>query len=433
MLIRDPVHGDMALSRTEAYLLDAAEVQRLRGIKQLGTSYLVYPGAVHTRFDHALGTLAMAKRLLGGLQQAGFPVSRDEAELVGAAALLHDVTHIPFGHTFEDERRIFPRHDSGHRDDLFYRDGDLGRRLADTGLQDAVVTLVRGGAVPGQAPWLGQIVASCIDADLLDYLRRDAYFAGLRHQYDDRMFSSFVISEGQFAVDLVRHDLERADLRSEVLHLLRLRYFLTERVYMHHTKIAAGAMISKAVELAVRRGMRQEDMYALSDFTLFDQLARTAGPDSPTARLIERLLRRDLLKRAYVLTPATADRRQQKDLIKQYSGLGPARAALEEEIARRLDTTPDNVAVYCPPQSSFKEADVLVRGRHGTVPFSQLTGPGHDEVRSLKSQYADLWRFYVFVAAPFVEPAHRLCRDLFDAPSEYIPAALRGGAVARPS
>ena len=171
---------------------------------------------------------------------------------------------------------------------MFFRSGDLGRRLAETGLQDAVVALVRGGTVPGQAPWLGQVVASCIDADLLDYLRRDAYFAGLRHQYDDRIFSSFVISDNQFAVDLVRHDMDRADMRSEALHLLRLRYFLTERVYMHHAKIASGAMISKAVELAVRRGLRQEDMYRLSDYTLFDHLARTAGADSPTARLIER-------------------------------------------------------------------------------------------------------------------------------------------------
>lgn len=425
MLIRDPVHGDMALTRTEAYLLDAAEVQRLRGIKQLGTSYLVYPGCVHTRFDHSLGTLAVAKRMLASLQQAGFSVSADEAELVGAAALLHDVTHIPFGHTFEDERRIFPRHDSGHRDDVFYRGGDLGRRLAETGLQEAVIALVRGGSVAGQAPWLGQVVASCIDADLLDYLRRDAYFAGLRHQYDDRMFSSFVISDGELAVDLVRHDMDRADLRSEVLHLLRLRYFLTERVYTHHAKIAAGAMISKAVELAVRRGLRQEDMYALSDYTLFDYLVRTAGDGSPTARLIDRLRRRDLLKRAYVVSPETAGRQRQKDLIKQYSGIGPARGALEEEIARRLGTAPEEVAIYCPPQSSFKEADVLVRSRHGTVPFSRLPGPGHDEVRALKSQYADLWRFYVFVPAAFVAEAHRLCSDLLGAPSEFLPKTLR--------
>lgn len=427
MLIRDPVHGDMALTRTEAYLLDAAEVQRLRGIKQLGTSYLVYPGCVHTRFDHALGTLAVAKRLLANLKRAGFSISAHEEELVGAAALLHDVTHIPFGHTFEDERRIFPRHDSGHRDDAFFRAGDLGRRLRETGLQEAVIALVRGGTAPGEAPWLGQLVASCIDADLLDYLRRDAYFAGLRHQYDDRIFASFVISDGQFAVDLMRHDMDRADVRSEVLHLLRLRYFLTERVYMHHAKIASGAMISKAVELAVRRGLREEDMYTLSDYTLFDHLARTAGDGSPTARLMERVLRRDLLKRAYVISPQTAGRQRQKELIKQYSGLGPARAALEEELARRLGIGPEDVAVYCPPQSAFKEADVLVHSRHGTVPFSSLPGPGHDEVRALKSQYADLWRFYVFVPAAHVAAAHRLCTDMFGAPSEYVPAAVSDG------
>src|SRR5712692_11267058 len=102
MIIRDPIHGDIALSPVEEKVLDFPEVQRLRGIKQLGTASLVYPGCVHTRFDHALGTNALAKRIVAAVRESGTVVEAELAQLIGVAALLHDVTHVPFGHTLED-------------------------------------------------------------------------------------------------------------------------------------------------------------------------------------------------------------------------------------------------------------------------------------------------------------------------------------------
>src|SRR5262249_29492486 len=105
MLIRDPIHGDVFLSPVEEQILDSPAMQRLRGIKQLGTASLVYPGCVHTRFDHSLGANALAKRLIATVRLAGTPVDADLEQVIGAGALLHDVTHVPFGHTLEDERR----------------------------------------------------------------------------------------------------------------------------------------------------------------------------------------------------------------------------------------------------------------------------------------------------------------------------------------
>ncbi|HWJ02096.1 MAG TPA: HD domain-containing protein, partial [Verrucomicrobiae bacterium] len=101
MLIRDPIHGDIELSTNEAKVLDTPEMQRLRSIKQLGTAYLVYPGCTHTRFEHSLGTMAVAKRIIAALQASGHQISTATQQLVSIGALLHDVTHIPFGHTFE--------------------------------------------------------------------------------------------------------------------------------------------------------------------------------------------------------------------------------------------------------------------------------------------------------------------------------------------
>ena len=95
MLIRDPIHGDIELTSVEATLLDLPVMQRLRGIKQLGTAHLVYPGALHTRFDHAIGVCALAHRIVAGLRRAGCAVSAEEEAAIGAAGLLHDVTHVP--------------------------------------------------------------------------------------------------------------------------------------------------------------------------------------------------------------------------------------------------------------------------------------------------------------------------------------------------
>src|SRR5207247_7140749 len=113
-LIRDAVHGDIEMSPLEVELMDTPEFQRLRGIKQLGTAYLVFPSAVHTRFEHSLGTSWMAHRILESVRRTQI-ISVDEETLIRVAALLHDITHIPFGHTLEDERdRKSTRLNSSH-------------------------------------------------------------------------------------------------------------------------------------------------------------------------------------------------------------------------------------------------------------------------------------------------------------------------------
>ena len=109
-------------------------VQRLRGIKQLGTASFVYPGCVHTRFDHSLGVSCVAKRIVAMLCDNGAHIDKEQQQLISVAALLHDVTHVPFGHTLEDERRLFPRHDKGQRlSDLL--NGELGDCLNQLGLR----------------------------------------------------------------------------------------------------------------------------------------------------------------------------------------------------------------------------------------------------------------------------------------------------------
>ena len=159
-------------------------MQRLRGIKQLGTASLVYPGAVHTRFEHSLGTCHLALTLLKILEEFGTKISGSEKLAVGAAALLHDIGHIPFGHTVEDERRIFSRHDSPERFELFFnKRTELGKVLHKLNIAEPVKNILCGQA---DKAWQSELISGMFCADLLDYLARDAFFCGLSQKYDKR-------------------------------------------------------------------------------------------------------------------------------------------------------------------------------------------------------------------------------------------------------
>lgn len=414
MLVRDPVHGDIYLTENETRVLDTREMQRLRGIKQLGTAHLVFPGCVHTRFDHSLGAVAAAGRILDSLRRSGFQIDPADAELVRLAILVHDVTHIPYGHTFEDERQIFPRHDEGPRLDHFLSNQtELGRTLAALGVADTIRQILEG-APP--APWMGHVVSSTIDADLLDYLRRDSFFAGLRQDYDDRIFTYFILEDGQLLINMVKHGIDRPDARTEILHLLRMRYALTERIYLHHAKIASGVMISKALEIHAQRGLREDALYDLGDQTFLDLMARLPGP-AVIGQLVEGLAARRLYKRAYVLSGVTLGD-QQAAFIARYAGQSAERDAVENAIAAKAGLKPGQVILYCPKASYFKEIRVPVKARGGVGPlykFDTIAG----EAGALARQYESLWRTYVFCPPEKVDAVQRACEKLFANPSEY--------------
>lgn len=430
MLIRDPVHGDIVLSPVEAQVLDFPEMQRMRGVKQLGTASLVYPGCLHTRFDHSLGASALAKRIVGALRKTGTVVDIELEQIIAVAALLHDVTHIPFGHTLEDERCLFPRHDKGARLTTLLN-GALGERLARLGLSAAVTAML--GSDGGIPLWARQIVSSTIDADLLDYLRRDSYFAGLAQNYDDRIFRSFIVDNGQLAINMTKHGMERPDTRSETIQLLRMRYFLTERVYYHHTKVAAGAMISKAVELAHDHGAVSEDeLLKLTDGKLFERLLQTptpTAPDSRIVRLVERLEARALLKRGYVVSALTVPEAERRQLVARFHESPSNRREAEESLARSLRCDTGEVILYCPALTVMKEAAALARTPQGLVRLNEVVEPA-SEIKALEARYAALWRLYVFVPEALVGRTAAAMRDLLGYPSEHqvatpVPPAIR--------
>jgi len=419
MLLRDPIHGDIELNPAEVEIADLGIVQRLRGIKQLGTAHLVYPGALHTRFDHSVGVCAAAHEIVDALRDSGLHVTRDLETAIGVAALLHDVTHVPFGHTLEDERRLFDRHDEGSRLAQM-SSGELGLTLERLGLRDIVGHLL-GLPSNERAPrWARDIVSGCIDADLLDYLRRDSYFAGLSQNYDDRIFRCFAERDDRLVIRLARHGMDRPDARSEIIGVLRLRYYLTERVYYHHTKVAAGAMISKAVEIAVAHGaLVESDLLELNDWTLLDRLGR-CGIAGATA-LARRTSRRDLLKRGYVVSGRSVPADRRTEWVALYHSSPSTRARLEAELAGQLGLDFADVVVYCPALTMMKEATAPVETIRGVELLNDRGNEAFGEIGALQDRYADLWRFYVFVPEQAVVRAAAVAADMLGLPSELGP------------
>ena len=419
-VMRDPVHGDVYLTHEEMRLLDTPEFQRLRGVKQLGAAYLVFPGSLHTRFDHSIGTVHMTQRLIDSVNlsfeldpAASLAISEEEARVIRIAGLLHDVTHIPLGHSIEDQDGLFERHDSAYRySRMFDASRPLGRVLRELGVHDDVFSILTKPGTEGHRPvpaYWTQILSGTIAADILDYLARDAYFTGLRLQVDERVASYFKIdrASGNLYIDLAKHDLLREDILSEIVRMLEARYYFSERVYYHHAKVSAGAMVARAVDLCVRAGtLTEEDLYDTTDDSILLALTAAgerAGGDTEArvAQLIGDYRSRRLLKRACVF-PRYENSEVQEQLVHRFFADGGAanRAEVEgriEELVHFATGREVRVIVYCPAKRmQLKEARIHVRwpGVDGVRPLSEFR-ERVPRLADLETSYQNLWKFYV--------------------------------------
>ncbi len=444
-ILRDPVHGDIELTRDELRLVDTAEFQRLRGIKQLGSAAFVYPGAVHTRFEHSIGTLHVCDRLLDACNKnasrdpAGcHTVTAEERRVLRAAALLHDVTHIPYGHNIEDQTGLLPRHDLPERFELVLGDTELGRELDRQGLREDVLAVLtgRGRAVPS---FWRQVVSDTIDADLLDYLRRDALYTGLELRYDRRVVDYFRVdrASGQMFVDCEKNGMLREDIVSELLRVLECRYHFSERVYYHHAKVAAGALLSRMVELSMRAGaLSAAELQGMTDESLVVRLGDLdLGDEAQNERLrrfVARFRRRALPKRVLAL-PYYQNRDVQDELVETYFAPGrhEARFAWEqqlEEQARAALGAPVDILLYCPKRRmQLKEARTLVRfpgSGERTLPLDAFVDD-IPRLRDLADSYPRMWKLFVFTSLEDKQQRRRLQQLCLDA----LPQGCRNALV----
>lgn len=408
-IIRDTVHGDIQLTHEEMAVVDTPEFQRMRFIHQLGTSFLVFPGAHHTRFEHSLGTCWLTKRMIHQINQKAkdmgnpMPIPAEEARLLSMAGLLHDITHIPFGHTFEDERRILPAHDkSQERLQYFLNSPGLGRVLGELGLRDELLNFFSKpkGADPNYG-WA--LIAGPICSDLLDYLKRDAFYCGLPMAYDDRIFRYLHLEQGVLYFNLFNHKGFRQDAWSELVNLLRIRYHLTERVYFHHAKMASGAMLSRFLEEALLQGVITiPELYELGDEALLHLFHMRASSLKAFAPIMEAFRSRRLYKRVYMVAkdPFDPEKPSPEQLKRFHHELhlneDGARTRLEKKLARHLRIPPSALILYAPDtRMRMKEAKVPVRVNAG--PLVSLAAVDHPELRALNHRHQALWKSYLFM------------------------------------
>lgn len=419
-VVRDPVHGDIPLTAEEMQILDTPEMQRLRNVRQLGAAYLVYPGAHHSRFEHSIGTAHLVSRLVAAInavrdgESGGRHGGYDPHELriIRLAALVHDSTHLPFGHNIEDQTGLLPRHDNLDRFQAMFSDQtDLGAALARTGVRDEILGILAPKETPEAQSvpdhWRG-LVSGTIDADMLDYLARDAMFTGLHLGYDPRAFHMFRVDRRsqRLFVDLERNGYLKESVLSEILRCLEARYYFSERVYYHHAKISIGALIAKAVEIVLLEGAVDfSTLQRSTDAGLFVLLEGAQIKDSKSRARLETYLdafrRRRVPKRAAVY-PVYANEDFQEVLLAQFFGEGSAeyRRKMEQELTDALSKEVGKevpVLLYCPSaKMQLKQARMLVHwpGETELRPLSDFKAKV-PRLADLEQSYQRMWKFYV--------------------------------------
>ena len=247
-LVRIPYQQDVPFTRRVRALVDTAEFRRLSHITQLGFTALVYPGATHTRFEHALGVYQNALQYLWQLgKDPRFTATIDvhTAEVLIAAALLHDLGHWPFCHLIEDmSLEGIPRHEAFARE--FLSDGrELAEILrSEWGIEPAEVLdiLVPSSDTP-EMRLVRSILSGPIDIDKMDYLDRDSLHAGVpygRNFDKNRLIESLMVNAAGDGLAIGSKGKTAAEL------MVFARYVMFSEVYWHHAVRSASTMFARA-------------------------------------------------------------------------------------------------------------------------------------------------------------------------------------------
>ncbi len=297
--VRDPLYGFIGLTEDEVRLLSAHPVQRLRRIKQLANAHLVYPGATHTRFEHSLGVMHIAGRMAEHLQ-----LGDAEILTVRSAALLHDIGHGPYSHVFEEALTGICGKAISHEEitRMIIENDETIHRVLGSRITDVLSMFNENGE-----NILNQIISGNLDADKIDYLRRDSYHTGVAY--------------GNFDLERILHTIHKKDdgKRSyltmlkkgvDALENFRLaRFLMHSQVYHHHTRAVADRMFKRAMEIAIREDLITRDSLNpkspgfLENYLSLDDMRimlRLMGDQKSNAfTLTSALENRDLFKRGY--------------------------------------------------------------------------------------------------------------------------------------
>lgn len=227
-IFNDPLYGLVSFPFEILYaLIDHPYFQRLRRINQLGLSNTVYPGAVHSRFNHALGVVHLCSQLIQSLRQKGVTISDEEYKSTCIAALLHDIGHGPFSHTLEFE--IVPFH---HEELTLFFMEELNHQF--DGQLSLAIRIFKG--TYGR-PFLHELLSGQLDVDRMDYLNRDSFYTGVAEGIIgyERIIKMMNVHDGHLVV-------EEKGLFS-IEKFLVSRFLMYQQVYLHKTAISSEQML----------------------------------------------------------------------------------------------------------------------------------------------------------------------------------------------
>jgi len=240
--IRDPVHGYIRITEEERAIIDSPFLQRLRRIHQLAGAYMVYPGGVHTRFEHVVGTMHVAGLIAESIADKA-NLDEEQIQELRLAALLHDVGHGPFSHLFEEV--LTEKTGLGHEDisQRIVLESDIAEILEKYGVSPKRMSLLCVGKQKTHA-FMNEAIAGGLSADIMDYLLRDSYFTGVEYGKVDihRVIHSLDVMGDHLVLD------QAALYAFEAL--LIARYEMFKAVYFHRTVRAAELMLAHSMALA---------------------------------------------------------------------------------------------------------------------------------------------------------------------------------------
>lgn len=389
--------GDVSLTYLERDLVDTPQYQRLRKIKQLGSAYLIFPTALHTRFDHSLGTLHIAGEFIWNIERNPLSspdqrgISTKDKILTRLAALLHDITHIPFGHTLEDDGGIFIRHDQdniryevllGEGTDIFNKLVAKIDRQGYSGLLNILKSSHEPSPISPDTAYISDIIGNTVCADLLDYLLRDPYFCGIEAAFGKRFMRYLFIDRVNGARRLIVRTAKekrgiqypRRDIISELVQLLSTRYDLAEKVYYHHTKIATDAMLVRAVWEKVSAEWEEAgkpiecptEFLAMGDEQFLNMLKST---NDIARKLIEGIYNHKLHKRIWLLDRQTAlaARHNLSTFENEFGNNAANRVYWENYLSRLIGASNGDVLIFCPSLKMQKKYAEMLITWDGTV------------------------------------------------------------------
>lgn len=454
--LRLPEMLGVSLSPRLRALINHPWFQRLLKLRQLGLAYLVYPGAMHTRFEHSLGVYHNMTNYISALladpENATFRLMMNEQDILTGllASLLHDIGHFPFAHAMENVDHH--RFNHVHRT-YWFLDREHGEQIQAflpcqkiiyeqikddwaVNPEDIVRILGKPDRTPMDAHKVRifqSMISSPIDADKLDYLMRDSIHTGVQYGRSidrDRFLQSLTINNSWDSIALN----EKGRISAELLMICR--YAMYSEVYWHHAIRALHAMITSAVRYYFSDMNLADDSGALtqldrlflssSDDEVIEELAQAGGK---TARLINCLKQREIYKRAAVIHSYDEDRDVFDHLIQVEKG-GPQNVErFRYELRKHLSTysllskmDDEDLLIDIPPGQSIKSVPLILKPSGREIHLGDQSSVW-ENIRMNFEKWVRKIR--IFVHPDFYDPFQRidraaLSRDIKDCAAQFF-------------